>query len=221
MVILSDGTFCLCLADNSGSFDYTISSFGRSSSDSVDINVVTNNGDPIEGDANNNILIADPNGGAVNFYGRQGDDVVVGSNADDDLKGNLGDDLIIGGLGNDIINGGNNEDIIVGGLGNDTLTGDGAEKQNSNVFKWLADDGDKGIDTVTDFEIDYDKLDLSELLIGESMENIEKYLSLEIVNGNFVIDIYADGDNNNRDAYDQQIVLEALDLTVTQRLGIC
>ncbi|RYV00482.1 hypothetical protein SOPP22_19760, partial [Shewanella sp. OPT22] len=199
-------------ADNSGEFDYTISSFGKTSTDSVDIDLVANTGAAIEGDANDNIMIADPNGGAVNFYGRQGDDVIVGGNSGDDLKGNLGNDLIIGGLGNDVINGGNNEDIIIGGLGDDILTGDGVDKQNIDVFKW--ESGDQGKDIITDFEFGYDKLDLSDLLIDEHFNNIDDYLTIRIDGDNIVLDIFADGDKSGE--YDQQIVLENLNLTIDE-----
>ena len=78
---------------------------------------------------------------------------LIGSNYNDTLIGDTGANVINGGLGND---------TLIGGLGNDTLIG-GA---GSDTFLWRQ--GDVGRDTVADFKPGTDKLDLSQLLQGES-----------------------------------------------------
>lgn len=48
---------------------------------------------------------------------------IVGTAADDVLKGGKGRDVIVGGAGNDLIDGGSGKDLICGGAGNDTVDG--------------------------------------------------------------------------------------------------
>ena len=59
----------------------------------------------------------------VNFSGRGGDDVIVGSNQGDQLTGMAGNDALSGGDGNDQLFGGDGDDVLNGGRGNDTLNG--------------------------------------------------------------------------------------------------
>lgn len=49
------------------------------------------------------------------FYGEQGDDVLIGNQQDDTLDGGAGRDLLIGGLGADVLNGVKGGDILIGG----------------------------------------------------------------------------------------------------------
>ncbi len=60
------------------------------------------------------------------------------------IEGGAGDDTLTGGVGND---------TVAGGAGNDTLTGGGG----SDIFVFAAGDGD---DTITDFEVGIDTLEL-------------------------------------------------------------
>ncbi|MEM7547915.1 MAG: fasciclin domain-containing protein [Pseudomonadota bacterium] len=64
--------------------------------------------------------------------GRKGDDVIEGGRGDDHLKGNkgadelsggLGDDKLKGGKGKDDLSGGEGDDVLKGGKGSDTLSG--------------------------------------------------------------------------------------------------
>jgi len=60
---------------------------------------------------------------AVNFTGTAGDNIIVGSNFNDTLRGLAGDDIILGGGGNDDVTGDAGDDVITGGAGNDTIAG--------------------------------------------------------------------------------------------------
>jgi len=56
---------------------------------------------------------ASAQGAAVNFQGTRGDNIIIGSNFNDQLGGQEGDDIIIGGIGNDTIGGGVGTDTAV------------------------------------------------------------------------------------------------------------
>ena len=115
----------------------------------------------------------------------------VGSDGDDVLSGSDDNDYLYGGEGNDTLEGGAGDDILTGGLGNDFLTGgDGADTFNfDNIDNGAAD-------TVVDFTPDEgDVLDLSDLLVDESEETIEDYLSIAFSSDgeNTIITVNADG----------------------------
>ncbi|QQE65799.1 hypothetical protein GFS31_24890 [Leptolyngbya sp. BL0902] len=122
------------------------------------------NVDLIYGGTGNDIL----NGGGGNdrVYGEAGDDILNGGTGDDYLNGGTGNDILnggsgndtlIGGAGNDILNGGSGNDILVGGPGSDRLTGG----QGRDIFRFNA--VSEGLDTITDFEILQDRIDLSQI----------------------------------------------------------
>ena len=77
--------------------------------------------------------------------GKGGDDILYGNNGNDTLLGGLGNDQLDGGNGRDVLDGGANDDILTGGRGGDTF-----------VFK-----PGFGHDTITDFSIFEDRLDIS------------------------------------------------------------
>ena len=93
---------------------------------------VTLNGQSVDGDQYfgienfigsryNDVLIGS---NAINtLRGGAGDDDLVGNGGNDVLSGELGSDEINGGSGNDILNGGAGIDRLDGGTGNDTLIG--------------------------------------------------------------------------------------------------
>ncbi len=93
----------------------------------------------------------------------------TGDDGNNELIGNANANTIIGGAGDDEITGGAGNDILTGGLGVDT-------------FVWnLVDKGTNGaprIDRITDFSSTDDKLDLRDLLVGESSGNILNYLDI-------------------------------------------
>lgn len=93
--------------------------------------------------------------------------------------GNELDNVIVGNRGKNILIGGDGDDTLTGGLGADT-------------FKWgLSDGGTAGTpntDTITDFSLTQkDKLDLRDLLVGESKNDIGSLLNY--------LDVTTDGTN--------------------------
>ncbi|MDF0535184.1 VWA domain-containing protein, partial [Shewanella sp. A32] len=147
----------------------------------------------------------DSRGGDDIIHAGNGNDIVFGQGGNDTIYGEAGDDLIYGGTGNDVIDGGQGKDTIYGGLGDDTLTGGNGK----DTFVWLA--GETGTDHVTDFTLNQDKLDISDLLInwnGDS-STLDNYLSISVVNGSTVIAIDANADSN----IDQTIVLDGTDVS--------
>ena len=83
-----------------------------------------------------------------------------GGAGSDTLTGGTGADTLIGGANNDILIGGFGDDILIGGLGNDTLTGGaGSDRFVYNLFA-------ERTDTITDFNIAQDTLDLRGVLVG-------------------------------------------------------
>ncbi|WP_437882588.1 calcium-binding protein [Pseudomonas sp. LRF_L74] len=93
---------------------------------------------------------------------------VSGTDGNDAINGGEGNDLLLGNAGNDKLNGSGGDDTLVGGAGKDTLNG-GA---GSDVFRFddLLDSyrnyGEANIaaaDTIQDFTVGVDKIDLSAL----------------------------------------------------------
>ncbi|MFO9236756.1 DUF5801 repeats-in-toxin domain-containing protein [Legionella pneumophila serogroup 1] len=81
------------------------------------------------------------------------------SGGHDTISGGQGDDRIYGQEGNDIIDAGSGDDVIVGGTGNDTLTGgSGADQFVLVKGQGGASVGAAPIDTITDFEVNIDKI---------------------------------------------------------------
>ncbi|MFW3143307.1 DUF5801 repeats-in-toxin domain-containing protein [Legionella pneumophila] len=81
------------------------------------------------------------------------------SGGNDTISGGQGNDRIYGQEGNDVIDAGAGNDIIVGGTGNDTLTGgSGADQFILVKGQGGASAGAAPIDTITDFEVNIDKI---------------------------------------------------------------
>ena len=102
--------------------------------------------DKIKGLAGNDTL--DGQAGSDKLWGGAGIDTINGGDGSDIIHGGGGNDIIDGGDGNDTINGGDGIDVLTGGLGVDTFVYERINKHN------------KG-DTVTDFDLNKDKFDLS------------------------------------------------------------
>lgn len=99
---------------------------------------------------------------------------LIGSDYDDIFHAGDSATILEGGKGNDQLYGGAGADTLTGGSGNDTLSG-GA---GADTFVWQA--GDSGTDTVTDFQLGTDTLDLAALLGDASHSDLEGLLSFKV-----------------------------------------
>lgn len=118
-----------------------------SSGEAVDVKLLRER--QIGGDAEGDRLIS-----IEAVVGSKFDDVITGDGEANRLSGEDGNDVLHGLAGADEILGGRGDDTLNGGHGNDVLTG-GA---GTDVFVY--DASDFGLDTITDFAIGADKIDL-------------------------------------------------------------
>jgi Ca2+-binding RTX toxin-like protein len=169
-VTLHDGTNAVALADNIGlgtiydddwfdeSDDYAFGSDGADGSLTTPINLL----------AGNDTYFA--RGGNDVVRGGAGNDTIYGEGGDDRLQGDSGNDLLDGGAGNDTLTAFDGNDVIYGGSGNDRITGGlnadqlhGGEGSDVFVFQSERDSRPGAIDTIWDFEVGVDKIDLAEI----------------------------------------------------------
>jgi len=123
------------------------------------------------------------------FFGGLGNDTLAGSLGDDRLFGEAGDDklygntaasingvsdgydLLYGGSGNDLLFGGDQQDQLFGGDGNDQLDGGAGSDfltggTGSDRFILHAENNHQN-DSILDFDLSFDKLDMSSLGISD------------------------------------------------------
>jgi T1SS-143 domain-containing protein len=163
-----------------GLFEYDQASTGQPIS--LSHNIVGIDGD---GDSVSSVLSAMLIPDSLSVDGTAGVDNLVGTAGVDYLFGLGGDDTLSGLAGNDVLSGGDGNDILIGGLGNDILSG-GA---GADIFRWLSTDT-TGADKVLDFKpSEGDKLDLTQLLIGESYNagSLDDFLSFSVVDNSTII----------------------------------
>ena len=163
-----------------GLFEYEQASTGQPISFSH--NIVGIDGD---GDSVSSVLSAMLVPDSLSVDGSAGVDNLVGTAGVDYLFGLGGNDTLSGLAGNDVLSGGDGNDILIGGLGNDILSGDAG----ADTFRWLSTDT-TGADKVLDFKPDEgDKLDLTQLLIGESYNagSLDDFLSFSVVDNSTII----------------------------------
>jgi hypothetical protein len=147
------------------------------------------------------------------------DFVLTGSDADGDTATagfsvfvkttETGSYEITGSDGDDVVHGTGGDDILIGGAGNDTLIGG----EGDDVFQWnFGDQGVAGapaIDTIVDFGLGNNVLDLADLLQGESVGTIADFIFAAQEGASTVLYINHEGnigvDGNNAT---QVIVLE-------------
>ncbi|MDY7024207.1 MAG: calcium-binding protein, partial [Cyanobacteriota bacterium] len=134
--------------------------YGRSHNDTIAGGL---GDDEIFGGDGDDILRGDLNARSPGGVG--GDDTIHGGLGDDRIGGKGGNDLLLGDEGNDTIWGDDGDDILRGGLGNDVLTGDDfSGGQGADTF--ILAEGE-GTDTITDFEVGIDTLQLDGLLVDD------------------------------------------------------
>jgi uncharacterized protein YegL len=120
------------------------------------------------------------------LLGGAGNDILFGSGGNDQLDGGKGNDILLGGTGNDTLIGGQGNDILIGGSGADT-------------FVWKA--GDTGNDVIKDFKAaDGDRIDLRDLLQGETGSTIDNFLKITTVDGTSSLQVSSAGKFNSGDA---------------------
>ncbi len=163
---------------NGGSGNDTASYIDASSGVSVTLNNSGNasGGSNVGGGAAGDVLSS-----IENLIGSQHGDTLAGGGQNNVLSGLLGNDGLYGGGGND---------VLIGGRGNDTMSGGSASNSDGkDTFLWLNGDADGGTDTLLNFTRNFngasngDRLDLSDLLIGEhgtvgDIGNLLNYLEI-------------------------------------------
>lgn len=111
----------------------------------------------------------------VTLFGTGDDDNLSGDEGDNIISARGGNDNILGAAGNDSLNGGSGSDVITGGEGDDNIvTGGGNDVV---VFTTIND----GFDTITDFTIDGDRIDINTLL--DSLD----YVSIDPLADGFLV----------------------------------
>ncbi|QLG90545.1 retention module-containing protein [Pseudomonas yamanorum] len=122
---------------------------------------------------------------------KDGNDTLLGGSGDDILFGQGGNDYLDGGKGNDILLGGTGNDTLIGGQGNDILIGG----SGADTFIWKA--GDTGNDVIKDFKAsEGDRIDLRDLLKGETDGTIDNFLKLTTVDNVTTLQISSEGKLN-------------------------
>jgi Ca2+-binding RTX toxin-like protein len=109
------------------------------------------------------------NGGSGDdrLIGDRGNDEIDGAAGDDFIKGGAGSDILEGGKGNDELIGNGKDDIIDGGAGNDTIVGgfgDDTITTGAGKDVIVYNRKNDATDTITDFSVKRDLLDLSEMV---------------------------------------------------------
>ncbi|MFC4348627.1 DUF4347 domain-containing protein [Kordiimonas lipolytica] len=112
------------------------------------------------GDLGNDTVLG--SGGFDSLGGGAGDDSINGGDNDDLLWGRFGSDTVDGGTGDDMLYNGEGSDTVIGGSGDDTLWAGNDDDllsggDGDDVFIFGANSGN---DTITDFEVANDALDL-------------------------------------------------------------
>ncbi|MGL4755423.1 MAG: VWA domain-containing protein, partial [Aeromonadaceae bacterium] len=150
-------------------------------------------------------------GGNDILDGGAGDDILFGQEGDDTMTGGSGADLLSGGSGVDRIDGGTGNDTLRGGLGADILTGgDGAD-----TFVFMAADKDGTRDTITDFTLNQDKLDLRDVL-NDPTGNLGDYLKITQSGDDALVNVYSAGNASAGGTPSVTIVLDGLGSNATE-----
>ena len=110
--------------------------------------------DTIDGGAGDDLLKGRRDNDLIS--GGDGRDRLVGQGGDDSLFGGTGDDRLWGEAGDDLLDGGDGDDFLRGWAGDDTLVG------GSGADEFVIE-GLPGIDTIADFTIGEDKIELKGL----------------------------------------------------------
>ena len=132
------------------------------------------------------------------LYGEDGNDLLYGGSQNDKLNGGNGNDRLFGHDGDDVLEGGIGDDVLDGGAGLDTiLSGLGRDVVIFNLLTGFEKDslGGNDQDVWQDFNLlEGDKIDISELLIGDvSKTNLNQYIYFEKNFNNIILSVDRDG----------------------------
>ncbi|ONG53539.1 hypothetical protein BKE38_11975 [Pseudoroseomonas deserti] len=122
---------------------------------------------------------------ADRLFGGRGRDTILGGGGDDLIDGGSNHDILYGGSGNDTIKGGSGNDVIHSGAGADQLWG--GSGADSFVYAYdpsnseRAYDANDGIDTIHDFQVGIDTIDLRPLYLrAEDVTLVDTAAGLEL-----------------------------------------
>ena len=120
-------------------------------------------GDLFGGLGNDNLSASATSSYSNRLFGEQGNDTLDGGTGDDLLLGGSGDDRLLGGNDEDTLEGGSGNDIVEGGENSDLLHGG----SGSDTFVVQPIINYSTYDSIGDFELAYDKLDVRALGISD------------------------------------------------------
>ena len=129
---------------------------------------------------------------------------------DDNLTGGAGNDILFGQGGDDTLIGSDGSDILIGGEGNDFL--DAGIDNDVDLFIWNNGSADGSIDTIYNFNVLHDSLDISEILLDEENNTLDDYFNFNFAAGNTTITLDNNGGEIGGDTL--TIELENIDLSV-------
>jgi len=167
-----------------------------------DVVIGSSNGETVNGGSGDDALYG--MGGNDTLYGGTGVDFLDGGDGNDILYGEDGNDFLLGGAGNDTLYGGNGNDVLLGGTGDDKLYGGvgndiltGGAGADTYFF---SDRGSSNVDTITDYVVGQDKIDLSGLLDsiqGTIADNkVGNYIEIEHSGSNAILRVDTQGNGN-------------------------
>lgn len=129
--------------------------------------------DTLRGYGGNDRLYAQD--GDDRVYGGIGNDRTFGDVGNDRVFGEDGDDVVGGGIGTDTVSGGRGADFVSGNIGNDALYLGLNDRASDVVQHYIntttIDDRSLGSDTIYEFEVDADKVDLGDFMSFEDVDN--------------------------------------------------
>lgn len=128
-----------------------------------------------------------------NLTGSGFNDTLTGSATANTIYGGNGADTIRGNGGNDILYGDGGNDFLYGGAGADTLTG------GAGGDRFMFESTAHGVDTITDFSLADDKIDIKNILVGYDplTHAITDFVQITTSGANSVLKVDADGGGNS------------------------
>ena len=130
------------------------------------------------------------------LLGTNADDTLKGGSGNDSLNGGLGDDLLFGNAGNDTLNGGQGSDVIFGGDGDDNLIG--GRSGSPNAPQGFFEDflvGGAGSDTLNGFSTGRGTSFERDVLVGGG--EVDNQGDVTSISGDGVKDVFVLGDANS------------------------